>query len=519
MTSGPYAQAFSAPAGPLRVGGISMSIMTDVVLALYFVTVLWLATYGTASLVNIVLYWRSKRRGYQSGDGPPLPKEWPSVTIQLPVFNEKYTVERLLEAVTRLNYPRELLQIQVLDDSTDDTTELIRRLVDAYKSQAINVELLHRTNRAGYKAGALQDAFPSATGELIGIFDADFVPEPDWLGRTVPLFVNPRLGCLQTRWGHTNRKYNALTREEALAIDAHFIVEQSARSGNGLFLNFNGTAGLWRRACIEDAGGWQHDTLTEDLDLSYRAQLAGWKIDYLPDVIVPAELPSQVEAFKKQQFRWAKGSFQVVRKLLPAVLRRKDLSRGVKAMAALHLTGYMVHPLMLALLVLTLPVGVLAPIAFKILPFTFVAGFGPPLMCLVAEGRRSPTLAERIRMLPLMTITGFGISLSTSVAVIQGLLGTGGNHFTRTPKLNEGEVKRHKRIDQSYLEPVSPLVWGEIVLGVYALATGMLLEPALGLQIMPWMLIYAMGYFYVAGLNLAQHATAGGGRQKEPLVA
>jgi hypothetical protein len=188
-------------------------------------------------------------------------------------------------------------------------------------------------------------------------------------------------------------------------------------------------------------------------------------------------------------------------------------------MAVLHLTGYMVHPLMLALLLLTLPVGLLAPMAFKILPFTFVAGFGPPLMCLVAEGRRSPNLWERIRMLPLMTITGFGISLSTSVAVIQGLLGTGGNDFTRTPKLNQGDVKLHKKIDQSYLEPVSPLVWAEIILGLYALATAALLEPALGPQIMPWMLIYALGYFYVAGLNLAQHSTVGGGRRRQPVVA
>ena len=483
-----------------------MWVFPDLTGSLYLLTVFLLAAYGVACLINTALYLRASR-AHSSADVTPPPSTWPKITVQLPVFNEKYTAERLLRAVSQLDYPAGALQIQVLDDSTDSTAQLVRRLVREYKAAGLNIERLHRRRRRGFKAGALRDGLCHATGEFIAIFDADFVPAPDWLRRTVPRFADPRIGCLQTRWGHTNREYNSLTREEALAIDGHFIVEQTARSRSGLFLNFNGTAGIWRRACIEDAGGWQPDTLTEDLDLSYRAQLKGWKIEYLPDVVVPAELPSQVEAFKKQQFRWAKGSFQVVRKILPRVLKRKDLPWQVRIMAILHLTGYFVHPLMLSMLLLTLPTGIEAPLAFRLFPLAFVAGFGPPLMYLVAKGQDTPPLHERLKLIPLMTIAGFGISLSTSLAVLQGLTGTGASIFTRTPKLNEGSSPRRHGVDRAYLEPISPLVWGELALGVYALATAVMLTPSVGWQIVPWMMVYSVGYFYVAGMNLLQHAS------------
>ncbi len=488
---------------------LAIQVLIDLMGFAYLVILVWLALYGVANLVNTVLYLRV-RKTLKRKTEMPAPKEWPPVTIQLPIFNEKYTVDRLLRAVTQLDYPADRLQIQVLDDSSDDTAKLVSQLVDGYKAQGINIEWLHRENRRGYKAGALAEALTTVTGELIGIFDADFVPKTDWLRKTVPLFQSRKLGCLQTRWGHTNRKYNSLTRAEAMAIDGHFIVEQSARSRNDLFLNFNGTAGLWRRACIEDAGGWQWDTLTEDLDLSYRAQLRGWRIGYVPDVVVPAELPSEVEAFKKQQFRWAKGSFQVVRKMLPVVFQRDDLSWNVRFMAFLHLTGYMVHPLMLALLLLTLPVGLLVPAAFKIFPFSVLAGFGPPLLYLFTTSRQTPPLRERLKLIPLMTITGFGISLSTSIAVLQGLTGTGSGKFVRTPKLNQGNLRKDgQKIDRAYIEPVSPMVWAEIALGIYALATGLLLAGYVGWGIIPWMLIYTAGYLYIAGLNLLQHAPKG----------
>ena len=316
-----------------------MQILIDSIGILYLLVIVGLSLYGLNSFLTAILYLLSNSQAKKRKKLPIL-KEWPAVTIQLPIFNEKYTVERLLRAVTELDYPSERLQIQVLDDSTDDTARLVKGLVEEYKFDGLNIEWINRIDRKGYKAGALSEGLTSATGELIAIFDADFVPRSDWLKKTVPLFQNRKLGCLQTRWGHTNRTYNSLTRAEALAIDGHFIIEQTARSKHDLFLNFNGTAGIWRRTCIEDAGGWQWDTLTEDLDLSYRAQMRGWKIDYLPDVVVPAELPAQVEAFKKQQFRWAMGSSQVVRKILPKVFG-SGLPWRIRMMAVLHLTGYL----------------------------------------------------------------------------------------------------------------------------------------------------------------------------------
>jgi len=377
--------------------------------------------------------------------------------------------------------------------------------VDKYKSRGINIELIHRVDRTGYKAGALNHGLKTATGELIAIFDADFVPKPDWLKRTAPSFQNPKLGCLQTRWGHTNQQYNSLTRAEAMGIDGHFIIEQTVRSKNGFFLNFNGTAGLWRRACIEDAGGWQWDTLTEDLDLSYRAQMRGWKFDYLPDVVVPAELPPQVEAYKKQQFRWAKGSFQVVRKILPSVLRAK-MPLTVRFMAILHLTGYFVHPLMLSLLLLTLPVGLFVPGAFKIFPISLIAGFGPPLLYLTATATQHRSILKRLKSFPVLVIVGFGLSLSTTIAVVEGLFSKGGA-FIRTPKLNlDNKGRQRQKIDHAYVAPLSSMVWVEIALGIYALFTGIVLSHYIGWGIVPWMIIYMLGFFYIAGLNLIQHA-------------
>jgi cellulose synthase/poly-beta-1,6-N-acetylglucosamine synthase-like glycosyltransferase len=481
-----------------------MQIVAHSIEFFYLCIIFGLALYGLNSLHTSLLFIFNKRQSKRKAMISP--KTWPPVTIQLPIFNEKYTIERLLRAVTNLDYPPDQLQIQVLDDSTDDTVELVGQLVTQYQEQGINIEHIHRMNRQGYKAGALDYGLKCATGEIIGIFDADFVPNHDWLKRTVPLFQDKRLGCIQTRWGHTNRKYNSLTEAEAMAIDGHFVVEQSVRASNDFFLNFNGTAGLWRRACINDAGGWQWDTLTEDLDLSYRAQLRGWKIEYLPDVVVPAELPAQVEAFKKQQFRWAKGSFQVVRKILPKIFEHSGLSLKVRFLAFMHLTGYFVHPLMLGLLLLTLPVGLLVPETFKLFPLSIVAGFGPPLLYAVASAPRVPPLGKRLKLIPLMTIMGFGISLSTSIAVLEGLMGKGGS-FIRTPKLNLNNSRKQTRvIDHSYREPTSPMVWAEIALGLYALLTVIVLAPDLGWGIAPWMLVYAIGYFYIAGLNLIQNS-------------
>jgi len=474
----------------------------------YYGLTLILSLYGFHNLITTIIYLTMKTPPKTKREIPQL-KEWPPVTVQLPIFNEKYTVERLLRAVTRLDYPSDCLQIQVLDDSTDDTQDLVARLVQEYKARGVDIELIHRVDRTGYKAGALENGRRTASGELIAIFDADFVPKSDWLKRTVPAFQDPILGCLQTRWGHTNQQYNSLTRAEAMGIDGHFIIEQTVRSKNGFFLNFNGTAGIWRLACIEDAGGWQWDTLTEDLDLSYRAQMRGWKFDYLPDVVVPAELPPQVEAYKKQQFRWAKGSFQVVRKILPSVLQ-SDLSLKVRFMALLHLTGYFVHPLMLSILLLTLPVGLLVPGAFRLFPLSLLAGFGPPLLYLTATATQHKSILKRLKSFPVLVIVGFGLSLSTTIAVIEGLFSKGGA-FIRTPKLNlDNRRKNRQKIDRAYVAPLSSMVWIEIALGIYALFTGVVLSHYIGWGIVPWMIIYMLGFFYIAGLNLIQHAPSTG---------
>jgi cellulose synthase/poly-beta-1,6-N-acetylglucosamine synthase-like glycosyltransferase len=345
----------------------------------------------------------------------------------------------------------------------------------------------------------------TATGELIAIFDADFIPPPDWLKRTVPLFQDPKMGCVQTRWGYTNRNYNLLTRAQALAMDAHFIVEQTVRSRNHLFMNFNGSAAIWRRSCIEDAGGWQTDTLTEDFDLSFRAQLRGWTMGFLPDVVVPAELPASVEAFKKQQSRWAKGSIQVTRKVAKHLFSQPDIPPYKRISGLLQLTAYMVYLLMIIIFFLTLPVGLLAPRFFTVLPVSILATFGPPMLYALAGARGTPSLMGRIKILPVLTVIGFGISLNSAIAIIEALIGKGGT-FVRTPKLNLTDNPNSTgQIDRSYLQPISPIVWGEIGLSLYALLTIALLLPRLGWFIVPWMGLYWLGYFYVASLNLYQH--------------
>ena len=278
-----------------------MLLIGYIVGSLYLLCMIAMSLYGLNAMVTAILFIRTKRI-LKKEQPVPEPKEWPKVTIQLPVLNEKSLLERLLQSVTKLDYPADRLQIQLLEDSTDDTALLSARLVEEYRARGVNIECIFRTERDGHKAGNVKNGLKTATGELIAIFDADFIPSPDWLKRTVPLFQDPKMGCVQTRWGYTNRNYNLLTRAQALAMDAHFIVEQTARSRNHLFMNFNGSAGIWRRSCIEEAGGWQTDTLTEDFDLSFRSQMHGWNMGYLPDVVVPAELPASVEALRNSNF-------------------------------------------------------------------------------------------------------------------------------------------------------------------------------------------------------------------------
>src|SRR6266481_300528 len=356
---------------------------------LYALALLGLLVYGLNAYVMIAIHWWNRRR-IRGTVTPEPPAEWPLVTVQLPLYNERYVARRLLEAVGALDYPSDRLEIQVLDDSTDDTGAIIDETASQLRARGVTVAHLHRRERTGFKAGALAAGLKEARGEFVAIFDGDAVPEVDFLRKTIPHFAEARVAVVQTRLGHLNREFSLLTIAQALGIDGHFAVEQPARFWGNLFLNFNGTAGVWRRAAIEDAGGWAHDTLTEDLDLSYRAQLRHWRILYLPELVCPAELPVVISGFKSQQRRWAKGSIQTALKLLPQVLGSR-LSLWAKYQAFVHLTYYMIHPLMLAVVLLSIPaleIGALTQSTTTLVVASAVFGLasvGPACMLIYAQ--------------------------------------------------------------------------------------------------------------------------------------
>jgi cellulose synthase/poly-beta-1,6-N-acetylglucosamine synthase-like glycosyltransferase len=464
--------------------------------SLYAICVVLLGLYGLNSLALTYIYLRHRR---DMAPEPPPPIEWPRVTVQLPIYNELHTVERLLTTVARLDYPRDRLEIQVLDDSTDATRQFVAQVVHRLQQQGVDIVHFTRPDRTGFKAGALAAGMEQAKGELIAMFDADFLPPTDFLRRTVPHFADPTVGCVQTRWGHINRDYSVLTRLQALGMDGHFVVEQTARNRTGLFINFNGTAGLWRRTCIEDAGGWQGDTLTEDLDLSYRAQLRGWCIAYLPQVVVPAELPAQVSALKRQQARWAQGSIQTAIKMIGPLLRSQQPWQ-VKLEGVLHLTGYLVHPLMLAVILLTFPMSFSHSWIVMGAPWLMVSAVGPPLMYAVSQIADGQGWRHRLRVLPVLVMLGMGLCLSNTRAVLRAVLGVR-DSFQRTPKFD----LRHAGdtwVSSIYALGSDSLVWGELTLAV--LTPLLLVLPGVRWTFVPWLLLYAGGFGYVAILNLHQ---------------
>ena len=402
----------------------------------YFVLIGLLGLYGIHRYVTLWRYLRCRNR---PAPPPPPLERLPRVTIQLPLYNERFVVERLLEAVTKIRYPRELLQIQVLDDSTDDTRQVCEQLVRYYQSQGVPIEYHHREHRYGYKAGALAEGLKTATGELIAIFDADFVPGPDFLERTVPYFADPQVGLVQTRWGYLNRDYNLLTEVQAMLLDGHFILEHTARQGYGLYFNFNGTAGVLRRAMIEDAGGWEHDTLTEDSDLSYRAQLKGWKFIYLPEVVTPSELPVAIHAFQVQQARWAKGLTQVALKLLPRILRA-PIPLKCKIEAFFHLTPNISYPMMIIVSALMVPVmivrfyiGWLQMLTFDV-PFIIITMLSLFFYYVLPQHAQNPASWKRALLrMPALLALGISLTLINAKAVIEALLGIQ-SPFARTAK-------------------------------------------------------------------------------------
>jgi cellulose synthase/poly-beta-1,6-N-acetylglucosamine synthase-like glycosyltransferase len=473
--------------------------MVTILLGLYFVLLIGVAVYGFNALVLSGLFIKHRKYFARA----PKPEIWPHVTVQLPIYNEKYVIERLIEAVVGLDYPPDKLSIQILDDSTDETVALARVCVARYQLQGVNIAHVRRPNRTGFKAGALAYGLQSAPGEFIAIFDADFVPPSDFLRKTVPHFADVKTGAVQVRWGHLNAEYDALTRAQALALDGHFVVEQSARSRAGLLFNFNGSGGIWRRDCILEAGGWQADTLAEDLDLSYRAQLAGWKLAYLQDVVAPAEVPPMLTAFKRQQFRWAKGSIQCLRKMAGPLLR-VPLSPWQKLQAFLHLSAYLVHPLLLGLILIGLPVILLRDPGSFPLSALGLAGFAPPILFAISQIVIYPDWKRRFMFFPFLVFLGGGITLNNTRATLEAVFGRNSTLFLRTPKFRtERREGGDLKWAGDYRLPVDWTTWGEIGLCIYCLIEAWVaFKHAPGL--VPFLLVYALGYAYTAGLGLKQ---------------
>jgi cellulose synthase/poly-beta-1,6-N-acetylglucosamine synthase-like glycosyltransferase len=405
---------------------------------MFVLTQALLLLYSAHRILTLV---RWLRRPYRNRSEPPA-STCPHVTVQLPLYNERLVAERLIDAVASLDYPAQLLEIQVLDDSTDQTAHCVARAAARHRARGIDIKVLHRGDREGFKAGALAGGLGSARGELIAVFDADFVPGTDFLKQIVPFFSDPLVGMVQARWGHLNRDRSLLTVAQAAMLDAHFLVEHEARMRSGLFFNFNGTAGVWRRTCIESAGGWTHDTLTEDLDLSYRAQLAGWTFLLASHVEARAELPTEVQALQSQQRRWAKGSIQTARKLLPVVCRSR-LPVRVKLEAFVHLTGNLTYPLALLSGLLLLPVLGFGSRAASVgnVPidlFATLLGLGPVLLFLASGQIASGTRGWRIvRDVLAVLVVGAGLSVNNSIAVLGGLRRRLGD-WERTPKTGDG---------------------------------------------------------------------------------
>lgn len=475
----------------------------------YFIVLLVLAIYGLHRYSLVYDYFKYAKN---LPPEPPPVSNWPRVTVQLPIFNERYVIERLVEAVARFDYPRELLDVQVLDDSTDETCQVARNCVERHALRGMPIAYLHRTNREGFKAGALENGLKSAKGEFIAIFDADFIPEPDFLRRTIPHFVNPhggeRIGMVQTRWTYLNRDYSLLTQVESILLDGHFVVEHGGRSRRGTFFNFNGTAGVWRRAAIEEAGGWQHDTLTEDTDLSYRAQLKGWKFLYLPEIECASELPVDMNAFKAQQARWAKGLMQTAKKILPKVFAA-DVPWHVKAEAFFHLTANISYPLMVLLSTMLLPAMIVRfyqgwfQMLLIDLPLFLASTCSISSFYLVAQKELRPkTWWRTFLYMPFVMATGIGISVRNAQAVIEALIGKK-SEFARTPKFRI-EGKKDTFIAKKYKNKAGWMPYAEVLLGLYFALTVVYAITNENYATVPFLLLFVWGYLYTGFMSLSQ---------------
>ena len=478
--------------------------MESFVIGTYLLTLSILAVYGFHRGQLVYLYWKHRKRA-------PKPAghfdELPVVTVQLPMFNELYVAERLIESMTMLEYPKDKLEIQVLDDSTDETIEIARAKVEELVERGYDAVYIHRSDRTGYKAGALEEGVKVAKGNYLLVFDADFVPTPSIIEDLIHHFTDPKVGMVQARWGHLNRDYSMLTRVQSMMLDGHFVIEHIARNRSGRFFNFNGTAGMWRKQTIADAGGWQHDTLTEDMDLSFRAQLKGWRFVYVPDAIAPAEVPCEMNSFKTQQFRWAKGSAQTAKKLLPIVLRAK-LPLHVKIEAIFHLTNNFAYVFLILLALLQLPNMLLRQqmdrpeLLLLDVPLFAATSGSIVLFYLTTHRALYSNMWEAIHRLPLMMALGIGLSLNNARAVAEGLFGKE-SEFVRTPK--HGVVKN----EQNWVEKKYKA--GKNVYSILEFAFGMYFVGTIGLAMwigawasIPFLVLFMVGFLYVGGLSLYQ---------------
>ncbi len=481
-----------------------MSILRDAFAIVYLLLIAVFAIYGVHRYWLLFLYYKNKHKKPHPGASF---EQLPRVTVQLPMYNEKYVAERLIDAVCAIRYPRELLEIQVLDDSTDETFDIVRKKVELVKAKGYDIVLLHRTDRTGYKAGALQDGLKASSGEFVAIFDADFIPAPNILEDTIHYFTDAKIGLVQSRWGHINRNYSMLTEIQSIFLDGHFTIEHGARSRSGRFFNFNGTAGVWRKKAILEAEGWQHDTLTEDLDLSYRAQLRGWRFIFVEDIISPAELPVDMNSFKSQQHHWTKGAIQTCLKLLPMIWRSKVPLKN-KVEATFHLTCNFCHVLMVLLVMMIVPSMFMADSLagffkwLKPVPLFLLTVFPFALFYIAGQAEHVRGWIRKIVYVPIMIALGLGLILNNAKAVLEALFGYK-TAFPRTPKYNltdRATAERWRKSDYKVSRGVMSFV--EIGAGLYFLFAGVIAVVLGALAVVPFMLTLSGGMLYVGVLSL-----------------
>ena len=476
--------------------------MANLLIVLYIAVVSILSIYGLLGFVTFFLFWRYK----DEKDPAPVIDEatLPNVTVQLPIFNERFVVERLIDSAVALNYPKDRLQIQVIDDSDDETVAAAQNRIAYHQERGVDIEHIHRSNRDGYKAGALSAALDRATGEYVAIFDADFLPRPNFLLDTIPHFMErPHLGMVQARWGHLNAAESPLTAAQSIALDKHFVMEQNVRHRANMFPKFNGSAGIWRRACVIDSGGWRADTVCEDLCLSTRAILKGWEFRYLGDVVAPAELPGGIRAYKNQQARWAKGSIQCLQKYGYEIIHDAHTTLSGRLYAILSMSAYGTQILLLLLLLLQLPMLLLDVSLPSFMIWFTIIGIGQPLLFIVAQKETYPDWGRRILHLPTLLLVAIGMAPSNSKAMLETLFKNRHHPFTRTPKgysVQADSIKWYR----PYRLADDGSLWFELLLALYA-ASGLILAAVRG-QSGPLFLLLTslLGFTYVAYLDLRE---------------